>query len=171
MLYGLTFSMGGDAGKPDQPGTEALQFAFDTAGLNLFARATTGGTFGEWKFICGAKSGADGDGGESGGASGSSTVERADVANKAYRLASPMTISFRGDVSGEATFDGSANVVVDMNVLSGGGGGGGGGTVSEDTIRRVIQEELGDRKSIQTAIKDALQAHVDWYHASSGSDK
>lgn len=114
MLFGLTFSNNG----------ESLQCAFDTAGLKLYARATSGGVFGEWKFICGAD-GADGEGGSGGGTSGS-TVDKAETANKAYKLAAPITIQFTGDVTGEATFDGSANVISELKLRDGAGGGGGG---------------------------------------------
>lgn len=145
MFYGLTFSSG----------SESLQVVMDTAGLRFYARATNGGAFGSWKLVCGG----DDESGE--GGSDAITAARAEVANKAYKLAVPMTISFTGDVSGDVTFDGSANVTANLSGNAGGGDG-----LTEDTARNlchtVITEELNG--SIGKAIKAAIAEHLEYQH-------
>lgn len=153
MYYGLTFSSGG----------ESLQVVMNTSGLRFYARASNGGAFGPWKLVCGGD-GEDGGSGE--GSDSGTTVARADVANKAYKLASPITISFRGDVTGDVTFDGSTNVVANLS------GGGGGGDVAEDKVREVCRQVIADElgtgkyplKLIEKAIFDAIDAHFERFH-------
>lgn len=145
MYYGLTFSSG----------NESLQVVMNTAGLKFYARATNGGAFGPWKLVCGGE--------VSGGGDDVLTADRAEVANKAYQLAAPMTITFAGAVNGEVSFDGSTNVVANLTGNTSGGGGG----VSEDRVRemcrQVIIEEIGTDKYpyklIEQAIIDAINEH------------
>lgn len=149
MYYGLTFSSG----------NESLQVVMDTAGLRFYARATSGGVFGPWKLVCGGEA--------SGGGDDVLTADRAEVANKAYQLAAPMTITFAGAVNGEVSFDGSTNVVANLTGNTGGGSG-----VSADTVReicrQVITEELGTGKYpyklIEKAINDAIAEHFQRDH-------
>lgn len=88
MFYGLQFNTSGG---------ESMQVVINTA-LQVYARASSGGIFGEWKYVCGPGEG-----------DGALEVEKATVAEKAYRLASPMTITFAGDAQGAVSFDGSGN--------------------------------------------------------------
>lgn len=98
MFYGLHFTS--DTG-------EALQVMLNTNGLKLYARATTGGGWGQWRRLDQEKNDT------------SSTVEKAQSAG---RWTSPMTLHFGGDVSGSVTFDGSQDVTARLIVTSDSGG-------------------------------------------------
>lgn len=140
---------------------EALQTVIDTASLNVFARATAGGSFGPWQLLCGPGLAGSGE-------SGGGDVSHADFADRATAFAAPITITFTGAVTGEATFDGSQNVSAALSLTGDSGGG-----TSEDRVRElvreVIKEELGNGrppyKLIEQSIETAFRAHqLEWHN-------
>lgn len=135
MKCGLHFTFG--AG-------EALQTIIDTASFNVYARASVGGEFGPWTFLCGPK------GGGLGGGSGT-------VADRAYALASPMTIDFTGAVTGSVRFDGSTNVTAELAL--------GDGVLTKDDVIELFRKEASTPGGVITqAITAALDDHVKRMH-------
>lgn len=137
MFYGLQFNTSGG---------ESMQVVINTA-LQVYARASSGGIFGEWKYVCGPGEG-----------DGALEVEKATVAEKAYRLASPMTITFAGDAQGAVSFDGSGNVTATLSVRNG-------SVDVSDLVNDSLNALIRDKNSIlmkkvQSMIDEAISYHV-----------
>lgn len=137
MFYGLQFNTSEG---------ESMQVVINTA-LQVYARASSGGIFGEWKYVCGPGEG-----------NGALEVEKATVAEKAYRLASPMTITFAGDAQGAVSFDGSGNVTATLSVRNG-------SVDVSDLVNGALNVLIGDKNSIlmkkvQSMIDEAISYHV-----------
>lgn len=138
MYYGLQFNTSEG---------ECMQVVINTAGLQVYARTTSGGIFGVWEYICGPSEGSD-----------TLEVEKAAVAERAYRLASPMTIAFTGDAQGSVTFDGSQNVTATLSVRNGSTDVSG---LVNDAISAIIEDKNSVlTKRVQAMIGDAIDYHV-----------
>lgn len=150
MYYGLQFNS--SAG-------EALQVVINTAGLQVYARTTSGGTFGEWQFLCGA----------TGAGSGGSFTEadKAKVADTAYRLSVPMQINFTGDVVGDVWFDGSQNVTCNLVVRDFDA------RIEQKAgavVREAMNNESGEfHQKLMKSINSAISTHVVDWHQGGGS--
>lgn len=142
MYYGLQFNT--SAG-------EAMQVVINTAGLQVYARSTSGGVYGEWKYICGP--GAD-------GADGTLEADKAKVAETAYRLASPVRIRFTGDVSGETSFDGSQSVDIPLSIVGGGGSGPDASSLMDAVARALADKSSAVAKEVQRMIDASIDYHV-----------
>lgn len=89
---------------------------------------------------------------------GALEVEKATVAEKAYRLASPMTITFTGDAQGAVSFDGSGNVTATLSVRNG-------SVDVSDLVNDSLNALIRDKNSIlmkkvQSMIDEAISYHV-----------
>ncbi len=145
---------------------EACQVALNSGNLCLYVRVTAGGVWGKWYYLCGPSGTALGDGGE-----GSSEGKVA-LAEKAYRLASPMSIAFTGEVTGQVVFDGSENVTCPLKT-----------GLNDTMIVDAVNASLADQNSplfksierivasiIDTKIESALRQHtIDWHNAGDGN--
>ncbi len=146
MYYGLQFNT--SAG-------EAMQVVINTASLQVYARSTSGGVYGEWEYICGP--GAD-------GADGTLEADKAKVAETAYKLASPVQIRFTGDVVGETSFDGSQSVTVPLSLV---GGGTGGADVS--SLMDAVTQALNDKNSaVAKRVQKMIDATMNYHIQKSG---
>lgn len=93
MYYGFHFKS--DAGVE-------VQFRINSANQNIYCRTSpSGGEWSKWRRL---DAGRDASGNLQG------TVEESVRAQKADKLSDPMRITFFGEVSGQATFDGSEDV-------------------------------------------------------------
>ena len=80
------------------------------------------------------------------------------MAEKAYRLASPMTITFAGDAQGAVSFDGSGNVTATLSVRNG-------SVDVSDLVNDSLNALIRDKNSIlmkkvQSMIDEAISYHV-----------
>ena len=142
MFYGLQFNT--SAG-------ESMQVVINSSNLQVYARATSGGVFGEWEPICGPS-----------GGGGALEAEKAAVAEKAYRLASPMAITFTGDVQGSVSFDGSRNVNAALSLRNGSADV---TDVIDEAVAALIRDNTSALNSVlvdwvRTMIDNAIDYHV-----------